>query len=127
MKRMVCLMALATVSCSNFQGGNPRICGSIGPRVQGPVKTANDQRQIMVSCIDHWSRRLAKSERDSAYEVADAALGACWDAIETYVSMADVEKTPTDGVEAIATNWRRHAIFVAVQTRAGNCPLPPES
>lgn len=127
MKRIISIITLATVSCSDFGNGNPRICGSIGPRVQGPGKTADDQRQVMISCIDHWSRRLAKSPQDRAHDVADAALGACWDAIEMYVSMAAAEKKPTEGVDAVSSYWRRHALFVAVQTRAGNCPLPPEA
>jgi hypothetical protein len=124
LKNGVILIGLVASGCNQ---GNPRICSSIAPRKLETPKTAQDQYEVMVSCIDNWSRRLAKSPQDAAQEVADAALGGCQDTVGLYVSMSEKEGQPTEGVEAISAYMRRHALFVAVQTRAGDCPLPSET
>lgn len=125
-KNLPVVLAVVATACGQTADGNPRICGSIAPRIQALAGTAAEQRQIMASCIEHWARRLAKSRQDSAQDVADAVFGACGDAVEMYVSMSAKENQPTEGIEAVSRYWRARALLVAVQTRAGDCPLPKE-
>jgi hypothetical protein len=85
-----------------------------------PAKTADDQRQVTYGCVEHWAARLAQSKIDSASEVADAAVGACEDAIVLLAEKMQAENQG-DWMELKPGFWQRRAKFIAVQTRAGNC------
>lgn len=126
MRTLLVLISTVCLSgCDLLSKGDPRICGSIGPRINGVAQNSDEQRQMMISCIDHWARRLAQSEVDPAQDVAAAAVTACRDAIQYYVAMSAKEGRPTSGYSEVASYWKDHAHFVAVQSRAGKCALPP--
>jgi hypothetical protein len=82
--------------------------------------TADDQRQVVFSCVERWAARLAHSEGDSATEVAGAAVAACEDAIALLDQKSRQEEEGAR-LEARPGFWNRRALFIAVQTRAGNC------
>lgn len=92
----------------------------------GIPKTADDQLQVLYSCMERWAARLARSERDSASEVAKAAVAACENAILYYNIYLNKElKQPIQAddlpKESFEKFWIERARFIAVQTRAGKC------
>lgn len=121
---MRCL-ALCLLSLSACNPHGDVICGRIGPRINQPATDWIEQQRVMISCIDHWSARLSQSP-DTATEAADAAIGACDDAIQLYVELynRDAAGGAIVKVEDALRRYRREALFRVVQWRAGDCPVP---
>ncbi len=122
-KAALSLAMLSLVACSK---GDPNICGSLAMRMPDVPTTAEDQQQVLYSCMERWAARLAKSKQDSATEVAKAAVAACEEALMYYRYMFGKEgefKIPLKDYPKISTEefWVERARFIAVQTRAGNC------
>lgn len=84
------------------------------------IKTSDDQLQTTMSCVERWAARLAKGP-DPAASVARAAVGACDGAIASLVVMGAKDRIHDAPHYADREWWRDHALFIAVQTRAGNC------
>ena len=95
------------------------ICGSLPMRLPYAAKTADDQKQVLYSCMERWAARLARS-KESPDVVARAAFAGCEDALLYYQAAQAREKEP-DTPESNADFWLRRTLFIAVQTRAGNC------
>lgn len=123
MKNLGVLLALvALAGCANK--GDPSVCGSLAARLPYPAKTAEDQKQVVYSCMERWAARLARGP-DSADAVSRAAFAACEDALAFYrdklVKDGEIqigELLPKDATDQF---WKRRTLFIAVQTRAGNC------
>lgn len=114
--------ALALVGCAD--SGDPSVCGSLPARLPYPPKTTDDQKQVTYSCMERWAARLARGT-DSADEVSKAAFAACREALVYYRSylIKDGVITETGPMPTEATDefWLGRTMFIAVQTRAGNC------
>jgi hypothetical protein len=118
------MLAAAMVITACDRGDN-RICGTIGPRVQPAFgrKWAH-QRQVLTSCVDHWSARLSQGT-DAADLVADAVVAACDEAIDVDLELWNKEvPTSPRTVAETAAFQRRQALFRVIQWRAGKCPVP---
>lgn len=102
--------------------GNPNVCG-IGLPMAFPagrvVKTSDDQLQVTSYCVERWAARLAKGQ-NNAETAARAAIAGCHDAIERLASMTQRDHIAGEWFSADGY-WHRRALFVAAQTRAGNC------
>jgi hypothetical protein len=85
-------------------------------------RTADDQMQATASCVERWAARLAASP-DPAPDVAEAVVtGACGVAIASLQEMSEQESPEEGGSGNISVAyWRGRALFITVQTRAGNC------
>ena len=117
MRGLIIIAGLLLCGCDR---PNSRICGSsLAMKLPHDAKTADDQRQVTFWCVERWAARLAAAP-DSAEKVADAAFAACEDAVTMYE-----QKVRSEGGEIRAEQmqgfWRRRALFIVVQTRAGNC------
>ncbi len=125
---LICLMKLTTaaVALSLLLAGcdksDPRICGSLAMKwpVGMPVSTTEDQVQVTFACVERWAARFAKGP-DSPYAVARAAVAACDGAIEQLTEMAKKPGSVDYTDYQDKAWWRDRAMFIAVQTRAGNC------
>jgi hypothetical protein len=113
-------LALALSGCNRSDSG---VCGQLSPGIVelGAPNTWAEKQKYAMSCVEHWAARLARSKADNADNVAKAAVQACHGAIE-----AAAEPETPNAMDASPTKvdydyWRRHAHFIAVQTRAGNC------
>lgn len=97
------------------------------------------QEAYAISCIQHWSYRLAKSS-DPADVAARAAVGGCYDAISNWTNAVAVsERHFSSGREPMVVSDRTgayvrpevanreklhdYALFYVVQARAGKCPI----
>lgn len=97
------------------------------------------QEVYVLSCIQRWSYRLAKSS-DPADVAARAAVGGCYEAINYWnnaVSVYEREISPSAEPKVISDRtgqWIRveaanreklhdYALFYVVQARAGKCAL----
>lgn len=83
------------------------------------VKTSDDQLQVTAYCVEHWAARLAKGP-DNVDAVVRASIAGCYDAIERLQVMTTRDHIAGEWYSDIA-HWQRRALFIAVQTRAGNC------
>lgn len=83
------------------------------------VKTSDDQLQVTAYCVEHWAARLAKGP-DNVDAVVRASIAGCYDAIERLQVMTARDHIAGEWYSDIA-HWQRRALFIAVQTRAGNC------
>lgn len=111
------MLALALGAC---QQGNANICGSLAAKFPDmPIRTADDQRQVLYSCMERWAARLSNSP-DAASLTARAAVAACDEARLYY---ADYLKRANSAPDKETTRefWIERTLFIAVQTRAGNC------
>lgn len=119
MKASIVLAWLA-LSVGACQQSDPSVCGSLPMKFpNGAPQSADDQRQVLYSCMERWAARLARSD-DAAPYVARAAVAACDDARQYYANWLVRENTPPD--EATKREfWIERTMFIAVQTRAGNC------
>ena len=119
--RMVYVAAL-TLAFAGCNKPDPRICSSLAMQLPAgqPLDTAAARMQVTASCVDHWAARLATGP-DRASEVAEGALGAC---DETFTYLRDQQIKEGDkalSLDEMRAFWRRRAITVALQVRAGNC------
>lgn len=115
------LMLLATLAGCEGKGDD-RICGSLAMALPPGLLAADNRLQVATACVERWGARLSFS-KDSARDIADAAIGACDDAIDYLeADQAKQDERPQD-IEAARTRWRRKAMFRAIQWRAGECPL----
>lgn len=110
------LPALLLAGCDM---SDSKICGSLPMRLSHTAQTADDQKQVLYSCMERWAARLARS-KESPDVVARAAFAACEDALVYYQAALAREKLP-DTPESNADFWLRRSLFIAVQTRAGDC------
>lgn len=114
--KQVFLTVLLLAGCNQ---PDPRICGSgLASKSVGIAGAQNtlEQYGVALGCVEHWSARLATG-KDTASEVAAATLGACAEAFDYEAKLAAEENVePT-----IREFWYGRALFIAVQTRAGNC------
>lgn len=122
MRGFVLIIAVLVSSCDQ---SDSRICGSsLAARFPAGaiVKTADDQMQVTASCVERWAARLALAP-DPADHVVQAVLGGgCGEAISYLESMKAKEQPGSEMTsEQAAEYWRQRAIFIVVQTRAGNC------
>ncbi len=117
MKTTIIAIVLLLAGCSK---SDDRICGSLAMKLPYAAKTADDQRQVTYGCVERWAARLARSKTDSASDVAEAAVGACEDAITVLTEKIRTEDE-ANWMEMTPGFWHRRAQFIAVQTRAGNC------
>ena len=114
------LLAFASVSLSACQQSNSNICGSLPMKFPNAVvATADDQKQVLYSCMERWAARLSHSN-DAAPYVARAAVAACDEARLYYMQRLMTENLPQDR-ETTSSFWLERTLFIAVQTRAGNC------
>ena len=114
------VLALLSVALSACQQSNANICGSLAATFPDmPIRTADDQRQVLYSCMERWAARLSHSP-DAASLVARAAVAACDEARVYYANYLEQEKSPPDK-ETTREFWIERTLFIAVQTRAGNC------
>lgn len=114
------LLAWAAISLSACQQSDPNICGSLPMKFPNTVvKSADDQRQVLYSCMERWAARLSHA-KDAAPIVARAAVAACDEARAYYAERLMLEKLPLDN-ETQREFWMERTLFIAVQTRAGNC------
>ena len=114
------LIALALSACNR---ADPQVCGSLPkkpPYADPKALAAMDRSQRSSSCVERWAARLARSPRDSARDVADAAIEGCRETVRYEVAEWNKQGTVTDFDATVRDYWRR-AHFIAVQTRAGNC------
>lgn len=88
-------------------------------RSEVAAQSAGVQKQVLYSCMAQWAARLARS-KESPHAVARAAFAACEDALVYYQAVLAKEKQP-ETTESDADFWLRRTLFIAVQTRAGNC------
>lgn len=114
------LLSLALASCEN--AGDPRICGSLAMQFPAGMmpKTSDDQMQVAFSCVERWAARLARGP-DPAVIVARAAVFTCANAIAYLVEMGRKDRIVERADYADLSWWRDHALFIVVQTRAGDC------
>lgn len=122
MKKFVCISfaALALSSCAQRDGG---VCNGLAPRVFQAGSDWKTQRPVALGCVDHWAARLSRGNAPVS-EVADAAVGACWETIELLDTMKpDDGSAQTEEVGNLGF-WQRQAIFRVVQWRAGHCGDP---
>lgn len=120
------LLAWAAISLSACQKSDPNICGSLPMRFPGVAVSADDQRQVLYSCMERWAARLSQSKQDGATDVAKAAVAACDEALRHYVYLFGKEgnfKIPLQDYPDISREefWIERTRFIAVQTRAGDC------
>ncbi len=120
MVKVSMLLAFAAVSLSACQQSNPNICGSLPMKFPNAVvATAEDQKQVLYSCMERWAARLSHSN-DAAPYVARAAVAACDEARLHYIELLITENSPQNR-ETTSSFWLERTLFIAVQTRAGNC------
>jgi hypothetical protein len=87
----------------------------------GVPVTADDQKQATTYCVERWAARLSRA-KDTATEVADAVVTICDGNILAYEAAkakgeAGSNMSPPDAREY----WRKRALFIAIQSRAGHC------
>ncbi len=76
-----------------------------------------------MECVENWAARLAQGP-DDARTIAEAVSSACADGVQAENDLHLKEyKRPIDVAER-ERSLQRHALFIAVQTRAGNCGFP---
>ncbi len=113
----ILFLALGLGACEQ---GAKNVCGTLPKMLPGVVaKSADDQRQVLYSCMERWAARLAASP-DPAPTVARATIAACDEARLYYADWLERDQTPPDKATT-REYWTERAIFIAVQTRAGNC------
>lgn len=110
------LPALLLAGCNS---SDPTICGSLPMRLPHVAQTADDQKQVLYSCMERMAARLARS-KEAPDAVARAAFAACEDALLYYQAALAREKLP-ETPESNSDFWLRRTLFITVQTRAGNC------
>lgn len=122
--KLVTIAILASLLFGCDANGDPRICG-VGLAVYPPVNTEPKgfiyRQQVAYACVEQWAARLSRGSESPA-SIAEAALGACEDAI----MYAKEERAKELGLEVqsfetYAPFWRRRATLIAVQARAGKC------
>lgn len=120
--RPLLLAAALSLALGGCDKSDPRICGSLAmqPPPGYPSKTSSDQLQVAMSCVERWSARLATGP-DPAPHVARAAVNACGGAIDHLVQLGREDHIEDDPDFSDRQWWRDHALFIAVQTRAGDC------
>jgi hypothetical protein len=78
--------------------------------------------QVTASCVERCAARLATGP-DLVTEVAAGALGAC-DETFTYLRNQQIQEDgEAPSLEELRAHWRRRAMTIALQVRAGNCHL----
>lgn len=87
------------------------------PAIDGPQVRENANR-----CVQHWAARFSLS-RDSATEVARAALGACREGLDEAKIYSEADAEPFDW-KAYESRMMELALYRAVQQRAGDCGIP---
>lgn len=112
---------------------NPKICSTLVPlypsqKVAGTWTNADD-------CLHRWGYRLAGAPEPAA-TAAEAALGACYDAVEAWATrivgtedrLPDYRDPITGRLVDFRANLfqeaRSYALFYVVQARAGKCKVP---
>lgn len=114
--RFVSVAALLLTGCNS---SDPSICGSLPVRLPHVALTAEDNKQVVYSCMERMAARLARS-KEAPDVVARAAFAACEDALLFYqAALAQEKKAGTQ--ESSADFWLRRTLFIVVQTRAGDC------
>ena len=114
--RVGLLAALLLAGCDS---SDPSICGSLTMRLPQGAMTSDDEKQVLYSCMERMAARLARS-KEAPDVVSRAAFAACEDALLFYQGALAREKKP-ETPESRADFWLRRTLFIAVQTRAGNC------
>lgn len=152
MKRVaLAVVAVSLSACGAARPNDNRICTSTPPledlierkaAAGTPAAIAEAEQANLNGCLHRWAYRLAGST-DPAPVVADAVLGACWDAM-IYQNGTELDyqidqmKRGRPGfdislvrtgqtVSLEAKNYeenRAKALFHVVQARAGNCKVP---
>ncbi|HEV7289640.1 hypothetical protein [Sphingomonas sp.] len=112
------LLALTLAACDN---GDSRICGALAVKMDNIDLPANDPQNV-TACVDRWAARLSKAP-DDATTVAEAAIGACQDAISRHEAAIAKDADRPPDYPAARAYWKRIATFRAVQWRAGKCPI----
>jgi hypothetical protein len=113
---------LGTMLVTGCDKADDRICGGLAMKLPEGLSAADNRKQIAFACVERWAARLSAGD-DSASEVAEAALGACDDAIQ-FLEMDEAKAEGRDpDMDRANSYWRREAVFRAVQWRAGNCGI----
>lgn len=116
--------ALLLAGCSE---SNPNICASFDGEAEDATRgMSGDVKQYLVarSCVTKWAGRLSYS-KESAPTVADAAIGACSEAIR-YQFLDQNPEEQLRSTVASKRSLRERAIFIATMNRAGNCRVGVE-
>ena len=114
------VLAMLSMSLTACQQADANICGSLPMKLpNAAVQSAEDQRQVLNSCMERWAARLSHSP-DAASLVARAAVAACDEARIYYADLLEAEKSAPNK-QTTREFWIERTLFIAVQTRAGNC------
>lgn len=113
---------IAAVLLAGCNRPDDRICSGLAIRLPVGVPAEGNRDQITAACVERWAARLSFSG-DSASDVADAAIGACDDAIAYSEKEAAQKQGRQPDISQAEAYWRREALFRAIQWRAGNCPI----
>ena len=83
--------------------------------------TADDHKQATTYCVERWAARLAHAP-DAASLVAEAVVTNCDGIILAYEDAKAKENAGSNMTPDQARDyWRKRALFIALQTRAGHC------
>lgn len=120
MRGLIITSMLLVTGCS---WADDSICSSRAAPVrgQGPATNTEDQEQATAHCVDKWATKLAVGP-DSAPDVAEAVVrGACDDAIQHLQGLTVPSDDPEQPAADPFARWKDQALFIVIQTRAGNC------
>jgi hypothetical protein len=128
--------------CFNFKAAHPAPAAAtpaVAPAAPGaaqPAAAAGDPGAVVDDCVRRWAYSLAASS-DTARDVADAAQGACMDALARWNEQSLTQAGGPAQAPSIATGQptnalaehynyaRSRALLYVVQARAGRCAPPP--
>ncbi|WP_152569496.1 MULTISPECIES: hypothetical protein [Sphingomonas] len=120
MKRALAIMALLAASCSQ---ANEAVCQPEDYAVPKTPDKWNEQIESAGACVRHWSKVYAKV-RESAGDVADAALGQC---NVFFVNLAVLGKRQPEAAVGKVTSdvwraqYRRDALIAVFDYRGAGC------